>query len=153
MKKSIFRMVMLVIMVVGASVAVKAQHQKGSRYNNNSSKQEHRNLDREGQRGIPNMTEDQKEKVKKLRTTLLKENSPVENELKEKEAKLNTLSSAETVDKKAMEKVIKEIGELKTKLMLAREFHKQDVRAILTEEQRVFFDRKDNHKKGMRHGR
>lgn len=153
MKKSIFRIVLLAGMVVGSGIAVNAQHQKGSRDKDNSAKYEHRKMDREGHEAILDMTDEQKEKVKTLRISLLKDTGPIENELKEKKATLNTLSSAETVDKKAMEKIIEEIGELNTKLMLAREFHKQDVRAILTEEQRVFFDRKDDHKRGMRHGK
>ncbi|MEQ9166250.1 MAG: Spy/CpxP family protein refolding chaperone [Fulvivirga sp.] len=153
MKKSIFRMVLLVIMIAGTSVVVNGQHHKGAHDRDDSSRKEFRKMDKDGHRGLPDMTDEQKEKVKDLKTSLLKDITPIENELNEKKAKLNTLSAAEKVDKKAIEKTVKEIGELKTKLMLAREFHKQDVRAILTEEQRVVFDRMGGHKRGMRHGR
>lgn len=153
MKKSIFRAVLLMIVITGAVVVANGQHHRGFQRGDDSSGKEFRKMEKDGHRGLPDMTEEQKEKVKELKTSFLKEISPVENELKEKEARLNTLSAAEKVDKKAIEKTVKEIGELKTKMMLAREFHKQDVRAILTEEQRVVFDRMGNHKRGMRHGR
>lgn len=153
MKRSIFRMVLMVGMIAGASIIANGQHHRGFHEKGGASKEEFRKMDKYGHRGLPDMTDEQKEKIKDLRTSMLKEISPVENELKEKKARLNTLSSAAEVDKKAMEKVIKEIGDLKTQLMLTHEFHKQDVRAILTEEQRVMFDRMGDHKRGMRHGR
>ncbi|MTI40069.1 Spy/CpxP family protein refolding chaperone [Fulvivirga lutimaris] len=153
MKKSIFRSALLAIMIAGASVVANGQHHKRAHDSDYSSRKEFRKMDKDGHRGLPDMTEEQKEKIKGLKISHLKVITSVENELQEKKARLNTLSSAEKVDKKTIEKTVKEIGELKTKLMLAREFHKQDVRAILTEEQRVVFDRMGNHKKGKRHGR
>jgi Spy/CpxP family protein refolding chaperone len=89
---------------------------------------------------IPDMTEQQKEQMEQLRTEHLKIMLPLQNQLQEKKAQLHTLSTAEKVNMNVINKKIEEIGELKIKLMKEREAHCQDIRKLLTEEQRLMFD-------------
>jgi Spy/CpxP family protein refolding chaperone len=89
---------------------------------------------------IPDLTEKQKEQIKELRTEHLKAMLPLKNQLMEKRARLRTLSTSEKVDIREVNSVIEEIGTLKTKIMKEQAAHRQDVRTLLTEEQRLFFD-------------
>jgi Spy/CpxP family protein refolding chaperone len=89
---------------------------------------------------IPDMTEQQKEQVEQLRTEHLKVMLSLQNQLQEKMAQLRTLSTAEKVNMNDINKKIEEIGQLKIKLMKERVAHRQDIRKLLTEEQRVIFD-------------
>ena len=64
------------------------------------------------------------------------------NEMKEKKAHLETLATKDKPSKSKLNSTIEEIGELKTKLMKLRMDKRQDIREILTEEQRIIFDTK-----------
>lgn len=89
---------------------------------------------------IPGLTADQETKIKALHLNLVKQILPIKNELAEKEAHLQTLSTAEKADMKAINATIDEISVLKTKMAKLHMQFRQDVRALLTEEQRVTFD-------------
>ncbi len=107
-----------------------------------------------GKRGgvlkIPDLTDEQASQIKEMRLANFKKIQPIENEINEKRARLNTMLDQEQVDRKAVEKMIGNIGELRTELAVVKEFHRLDVRAILTEEQKMFMskmkDRKQKHK-------
>ncbi len=108
---------------------------------------------------IPDLTDEQREKIESLRTDMQKEMLPIKNELGEKRARLKTLSTAEKASMNDINRVIDEIGGLQTRMMKIRAAHHQKVRAELNEEQRLFFDThagKRRHKAhgrmGMRHG-
>lgn len=96
-------------------------------------------------KNIPNLTADQESKIKEFKTAHMKTALPIKNEIAEKEAKLNTLSSSEKADMTQINSLIDEISQLKAKLMKDRENMVQNVRKILTEEQRLYFDM--NHSK------
>lgn len=98
---------------------------------------------------IPNLSDDQKAKIEKLKTKALKETNLLRSQLQEKRAHLNTLSIADKVDQKAIDNEIDEIGKLQTKLMKIHAKLRQDIRALLNEEQRTYFD---VHFKQMRRG-
>ncbi len=89
---------------------------------------------------IPDLTDTQKEQIKTIRTKMMKEMLPLRNSLKEKMAHLNTLSTAETVDMKAVNKQIEEIGKIKTEMMKVGAKYRQEIRSLLTDDQRIFFD-------------
>ena len=99
---------------------------------------------------IPDSTEKQEEKIKKLRAEHLKVLLPLQNELAEKEAQLHTLSTAEKVDMKKIYRMIEEIGAIKIQMMKERATHHQDIRKLLTEKQRLVFDMHPHHR-GRRH--
>lgn len=91
-------------------------------------------------KNLPDLTEDQEKKITALRTKFLKESQVISNTIDIKEAELHALSTAEKPDMKAIEAKIDEIGLLKSNLAKKKETHRQDVRALLTEDQRVIFD-------------
>ncbi len=104
------------------------------------------------QHRIPNLTTDQETKLNDLRTKHLKEVTPLRNELQEKRARLNTLQSSEKPDMAAINKLIDEMGSLKTNLMKKQAAHRNEVSQILTDEQRVYFNARQG-KMGPRGGK
>jgi len=97
---------------------------------------------------IPDLSEDQKSQIKNLRMQMTKETTPIKAQIREKKAHLNTLSIAEKPDMKAINKTIDEIGALQVKIMKAHAKMRQDIRALLTDEQKVVFDSKAGNMKG-----
>ena len=89
---------------------------------------------------IPNLTQDQQLKIEKMRTANMKEMLQFRNTMAEKRAHLNILRTADKADMNAINKTIDEMGANRTKMMKKREAHRQDVRLILTDEQKVYFD-------------
>jgi len=92
--------------------------------------------------GIPNLTKEQSESIKKLQLKISEDVLPIENEIKEKEAHLNTLTSVKTPDMDAIYKVVDEIAVLKVKIAKLQIAHDMDIRKILDDEQRLIFDRR-----------
>lgn len=89
---------------------------------------------------IPNISEEQKEQIKELKTDHMKEVLPLRNQVDEKEAHLKTLSTADKVDMAKINKTIEEIGNLKITIAKNRAAHKQKIRNVLNEDQRIVFD-------------
>ena len=113
---------------------------------------------RQGMRcNIPDLTEAQQKKIAEMRVGQMKDMLTFRNSMAEKRARLNTLRTADKVDINAINKTIDEMGATRIQMMKKREAHRQAVRKILTEEQRVIFDSRSmhGHKGGMmgRHGK
>ena len=89
---------------------------------------------------IPNLTEVQQTKIEKMRTANMKEMIQSRNFMAEKRAHLNILRTADKVDMNAINKAIDEMGANRTKMMKKREAHRQSIRQILTDDQKVYFD-------------
>lgn len=102
-----------------------------------------------GKHGISNLNPTQKIKIKELSTQLKKELIPLKNLLDEKRARLKTLESAEKTDLASIHSIIDEIHGLQSKMMKLKANHKQEIRKILTPEQRTEFDFR-SEKKGKR---
>ena len=96
---------------------------------------------------IPDLTEDQKEQIKEMRINHMKEVIPLKNELNEKEAHLQTISTGDNVDLNEVYVTIDEVGKIRIDLAKKRAAFRQDVRKILTEDQRVIFDMHAAHKR------
>ncbi len=90
------------------------------------------------------LTEAQIEKIRVLRTNNLKESLPYQNQLQEKRARLQTLTTAEKVNENEVNKVIDEITSLNAKQSKLRVSHQQEIRSLLTDEQRVIYDSSRN---------
>ena len=100
------------------------------------------------------LSDEQKTQIDKLRLDIQKKILPLKNELDEKKAKMKTLNTAENVDMKAINALIDDIGKLKTQMTKEKASHRQEVRKILTEEQRIKFDLRQGtkghgHRKGQ----
>ncbi|HHS13446.1 MAG TPA: periplasmic heavy metal sensor [bacterium] len=91
---------------------------------------------------IPDLTEEQKKKIDELQTAHFKTIKPLQDELQEKQARFRTLSTAEKVDRKALDTLIESMGSLRIKMRKHREALHQDIRALLNENQRVWMDRR-----------
>ncbi len=89
---------------------------------------------------IPDLTEQQKEQIEELNIANMKTMLPLQNELHEKEAQLHTLSTSDNPSMNKINGLIDEIGTIKTKMMKQREDHRQKVRKLLNEKQRLFLD-------------
>ena len=101
---------------------------------------------------IPDITDDQKSKIKTLRIENMKQMLPLKNELAELKAHQHTLCTAKEVDTKAINKQIDKRIAVKAKMMKLKSKTHQGVRAILTDDQRVYFDtHKKMGKKGHGH--
>jgi len=95
------------------------------------------------------LNDEQKEKINNLRTDFLKDVKPIKDKLAEKQVKLNTLRTAEKVNMKSINSLIEEIMSLKADLIKKQEAHHQQIRGLLTEEQRIHLDNRHMSSCGM----
>ena len=95
---------------------------------------------------IPDLTQDQKDKIEVLRTANQKTMLTFKNQLAVKNAQLEVLTTADKPDVAAINKMIDEIGALKIDMQKKRAEHRLAVRNLLTENQRIQFDA--SHGKG-----
>src|SRR5262249_15268700 len=110
----------------------------------------HRHGDRA--HGIPNLTEDQKKKIADIKTPVAKDVLQLNNQLGEKRARLKTLQSADKADQSAINATIDDISKLQAQVMKKRAAERQAIRTVLTDEQRLAFDRQDREGKGRGRG-
>lgn len=89
---------------------------------------------------IPDLSDEQKEKMEDIHLTLQKDLLPIENQIGEKEARLNTLQTADKVDMKAIYATIDEISGLRAQEAKKKAEAHQSIRGLLTEDQRIVFD-------------
>ena len=99
---------------------------------------------------IPGITDEQKTKMQEFRVVQMKERQQTQNQIREKRAHLITLQTADKVDLNAINKTIDEITALQNAQWKKRAAHKQAIRNLLTDEQRVYFD---NHRGRKGQGR
>lgn len=130
-KKQLVGIIVAIALIIGSGISVNAQ-----------------NCGKGMMKNIPDLTEEQTAKIEALKTPHMKEMLPLKNQMAEKKAQLTTLTTAEKADMDAINKKIDEIGALKTQMMKKREAHKQEIRKILTEEQRLMFDMHQGNCKG-----
>lgn len=87
-----------------------------------------------------NLTDEQKEKIEAIRLKTQKEMLGIRNQLGEKQARLRTLTTGDTYNEREVNKVIEEIGALNTRKMKLHVSHRQEIRNLLDEQQRLKFD-------------
>lgn len=104
---------------------------------------------------IPDLTEDQQTKIETLRVSHLKEMNAYRNQMNELRAKKNTLMSTDGSDLKNINSAIDQMTDVHNKMMKASAKHHMDVRNLLTDDQKVYFDSmpKHGHGKGRGMGR
>lgn len=89
---------------------------------------------------IPGLTDEQKTAIQKLRLANQKEMQGLKNQLAENRAHYHTLMTADKPDMNAINKNIDEYSAIRTTMMKSQAAHIQDVRKLLTDEQRLVFD-------------
>jgi Spy/CpxP family protein refolding chaperone len=88
------------------------------------------------------LTEEQQEAMKALRTENYKTMKPLKNKMVELKARERTLLSEETADLKALNNVIDEQTDLSNKMRKIQLSHKLEVKEILTDEQIMKLDQR-----------
>jgi len=101
---------------------------------------------------IPDLTDKQKEEIKTLRTAHLKESQQIKNQMDIKRAELKALQTAEKADLDAINKKIEEKSALRTDLEKKHSAHKQAVRSLLTDDQKVIYDQKTSRRSAHKCG-
>jgi Spy/CpxP family protein refolding chaperone len=96
------------------------------------------------------LTDQQKNDIKKISLNTKKTIMPLRNLLIEKKAHLRTLSVAEKANIEEINQTIDEISAINAQIMKKREATKQEIRKLLTEEQRLNFDSKPPVNQKMR---
>jgi Spy/CpxP family protein refolding chaperone len=87
-----------------------------------------------------NLSDEQSEEIKGIMLEGKKESIPLENQLREKKARLRTLSSGDTYDVDALNSVVDEMSELQASIKKIHLAKKGEVRALLNDDQKVMFD-------------
>jgi Spy/CpxP family protein refolding chaperone len=97
-----------------------------------------------GYYNLPGITEDQTKKMDDVRMKHMKQVIPIKSMLKEKKARINTLMVAEKPDMAAINAAVDEMTNLDAQLLKLKVQCKQDIRALLTDNQKVLFDSKQD---------
>jgi len=102
---------------------------------------------------IPDLTQEQQDKIEAMRTTHQKTMLVNRNQLNVKKAQLEQLMTADKPDAAAINKMIDEMSVIKTEMQKKKAEHRLAVRSLLTDAQRVAFDSQRNRGKGCGNGR
>ena len=150
MKKKLIAVMVAATLIAGTSSSLFAQQGQGQRKLN---KEELRNNDYDrNQRKmlcdeLPGITETQKQQIKDLRTSDLGTQTQMRNRMAEKRAHLTTLQAADEVDMKAINITIDEMSALRTTIQKNRVALNQEIRKVLTDEQRAIYDARKGQRK------
>ncbi len=107
----------------------------------------------ECQAKIHDLTVEQQAAMEQLRINHFRKAELIRAEIGEKEARLVTLRLAEKEDVKAIDNAIDDISKLRGDLMKLREAHQREIKALLTESQKAYYDaRKGKGRKGNGNG-
>ena len=90
-------------------------------------------------------TEDQQKQIKTIRFETAQQVKPLRNQLNELEAHQQTLSSAEKTDMAAIYQNIDKMSEVKAGIQKLMAKQRQDIRALLSDEQKLKFDSMRGH--------
>jgi Spy/CpxP family protein refolding chaperone len=104
---------------------------------------------------IPDLTEDQQNKMDALRVNHLKEMKDFRNQMNELRARKHTLQTSDNVDLKEINAVIDKMTAVHNQMMKQSAKHRQEIRSLLTDEQKVYFDSRPmrGERNGRGHGR
>jgi len=147
--------ILSIVLLLSLSVAVFAQKtENGSKKQMRG--QDHGQMMQNDNRGPAqglNLTDTQKDAFKQSMMAMRKQMQPLRNELGEVKAHQKTLMTAEKPDVSAINKNIEKIGEIRVEMAKIQTKHHLDMRAQLTDEQKLKFDMmkgKMGHDKGFK---
>lgn len=100
---------------------------------------------------IPDLTEEQESQINALHTEQLKERTQHRAQMDELRAKKRPLMLEDSPDMAEVENIIDKKAELRGEHMKSKANHRQNVREILTEEQRIYYDSRPGLKQGSRY--
>ncbi len=88
-------------------------------------------------RHIPNLTDEQKQKIEELHKAFLKEMQPLRNQLRSERFALMSLKTANNPDQKAINAKIDALAKLRAEIEKKQVAHRLQIRSLLTDEQRA----------------
>jgi Spy/CpxP family protein refolding chaperone len=89
---------------------------------------------------LPDLSNDQRDKIKKADLKQIQLLTPMRNQLREKRDKLATILATPPVTLADAEALADDIGKLETSILKQQIRHDQELRAILTPDQQILFD-------------
>jgi Spy/CpxP family protein refolding chaperone len=141
--KRIFSAAIAFILVAGLSFTSMAQRGQGMNQNG----QGMRSMN-PGQRmnqtpahfAFLQLSEEQQSKIETLRLDLMNKNLPLKNQLDEMRAKMKSLQTGDNQSLKDINKLIDDMSAVQAQIRKNAAAHRLDVRALLTDDQKVLFD-------------
>lgn len=100
---------------------------------------------------LDGLTPEQTKQMKDIRMKAALDIKPMKNLANEKKAHLKTLSESDSPKQEEINKTIEEMGALHINIKKRQELARQDIRKLLTPEQRMQFDRRSKEKKSAGH--
>ena len=151
------KVLMLAVFMGLTTVLVAQPDEKGEGKSRRGPLPEMRMGEQRGNENRLDLTDAQKEAFKQGMLAMQKHLQPIRNELGEARAHQKTLTTVEKPDMAAINKNIEKMGGLKTEMAKIQNKYHLEMRAQLTDEQRLKFDRFDHQKRdgkgpeGMKH--
>lgn len=145
------KLILTSVLLLGIITTGFAQPGKGMRMNKNDGRKAMHMMCK----NIPNLTDEQQEKIEALRVEHMKKRTAYRNQIHEKMAQIRTLTSGDNIDMKKAEALAEEVAALKAKMMKESLNYRNNVRNLLTDEQKVYFDsrtKRHHMGKGRGHG-
>lgn len=136
------RMIVLTVMGLLAATTI-ANAQRGNRNVNQAP------MAFQNQCMIPNLTDDQQQKIDELRTAHWNEVKEMRADLGILRAELRKLQMANNADVNAMNAKVDKMGALKIKMQKTQIKHLTDVKSLLTDEQKAWFDTRAGRRGGQ----
>lgn len=106
-----------------------------------------------GECRIPDLTEEQQSSINTMRSAHMEEMSEMHSDMRILNEQYRDVTSGPDYSVKAAGKKIEEISTLKEKMMKSRLAHRNAVRNLLTDEQKIIFDQHQPGRKGQGFGR
>ena len=100
-------------------------------------------------RSLPGITIEQLDQIEVIRLNTMKKNQELQNQLGEKRAQLRSLSTADRADGSAIDRTIDEMASIRAEMAKNRMASHQEIRKLLTEEQRIIFDQRGPGNRGQ----
>ena len=143
--------VLMIAVLLGFTTLVMAQpNENGTKKSARGPEHEMRMNEQWGPGERLDLTDVQKDVFKQSMLAMQKQLQPIRNEIGEAEARQKTLTTVDKPDMAAINKNIEKIGALKVEMAKIQAKHRIEMRAQLTDEQRIKFDL---HQGKMKHGK
>ncbi len=102
---------------------------------------------------IPDLTDEQIDAISDLRTEKLKKSTDHRNQMAELRARKRTLMTSDSPDMTKIDAIIDQMTDLRKAQLKSNARHHQQVRGLLTDEQKVYFDARGQRGRGNFDGR
>jgi Spy/CpxP family protein refolding chaperone len=91
---------------------------------------------------IPDLSEEQRQKMKALRLKMIQEITPLKNQVREKTTRLHSVLSSQPFNEKEADQLADELGKIRASMLKANIRNHMEIRKLLTPDQQIIFDAK-----------